>query len=129
VSDRGDGRRRLAACLRLIASVALLAAVVAFFYFPLAAVFGPLLQRAGLASVFQGSASPGFVLQVVSQPPGAAVQIDGAARGTTPAMLNVWCRNGDEVELVVSKEGYPEFRQNVPCRQGVPAQARIDLRQ
>ncbi|MEE8523179.1 MAG: PEGA domain-containing protein [Thermoanaerobaculia bacterium] len=123
----GDGRRRLAAFLRLIASAALLVTVVTFFYRPLAVVLGPALYRSGLTSAFQGSSAPGFVLQVVSIPPGAVVRIDGVARGTTPAMLNVACRNGDDVALTVSKAGYPEFRQSIPCRQGVPARARIDL--
>ncbi len=124
---KGDGQRRVASVLRLIASAALLVAVVAFFYRPLTLVVGPMLYHVGLPSMFADPSAPGFVLQVVSQPPGAEVRIGGTLRGTTPAMLNVACRNGEDVPIEIRKSGYPVFRRTILCREGVPAQARVDL--
>ena len=122
---------RLSPVLRLIASAALLVTVVAFFYRPLYLVLGPEVlptaYRLGLPALFQRSSAPGFVLQITSRPPGAAVLVDGVPRGTTPSMLNVVCSEGKDVALTLRKEGLPDFQQTFTCREGLSARANIDL--
>ncbi len=121
-----DGPWRLVGALRLVSRAALLVLAVAFFYRPLYQVLvpavGPTVQR-----LFQPAAARGFMLDVTSRPLGAAVVIDGEARGKTPAILNVACTEGQEVTLVLTMEGFPAFRQVIPCREGQTLRARVRM--
>ncbi len=120
-----DGPWRLVGVLRLVSRIALLVLAVAFFYRPLHQVLvpamGPTFHR-----LFQPTAR-GFLLDVSSRPPGATVVIDGEARGTTPAILNIACKEGQEVTLVLTMAGFPDFRQVIPYREAQTLRARVRM--
>lgn len=124
-------RVRLAAALRVLTASALVVLAAAFFYQPFSHVLAPRVlptaYRLGLPTLFRPAPARGFFLQIATDPPGATVLIDGQARGTTPAILNVVCTDGQEVTVTLRKAGFPEFRQAVPCREGERALARIRL--
>jgi hypothetical protein len=134
MSARGDRlarRHRLAAACRLASSAAFLVLALAFFREPLLRVLGPSLAPAarsvGLGGLLGTAPAPGFLVQVTSHPAGAEVLVDGTVRGTTPAFLNVRCREGEEVALAVRRPGYREYRRVVRCREGQTLRARIRL--
>lgn len=104
---------------------------VAFLYQPLRLFLGPrtagTYYRLGLHKLFQPAAAPGFTLQITSDPIGATVLVDGDPRGKTPALANVACSEGQEITLVIRLEGFPDFRQVVPCRESQTLKARIRM--
>jgi predicted metal-dependent HD superfamily phosphohydrolase len=53
-------------------------------------------------------------LQISSDPPGAAVSVDGAAAGTTPLNLDVESTSRRSIQLTFSRDGYRDRR--VPIR-------------
>lgn len=112
---------RTVALLRLVASTALLVCVLTLFYQPLDAAFGPTVRPAvansGLESVLAPSAK-GFNLQLTTQPSQATLRIDGKERGQTPALVNVRCRDGQEVQLILRKEAFLELTHTLICDEG-----------
>ena len=112
--------------LRVVSRAALLVLAVAVFYRPLHQVLAPRVMPT-VHRLFQGAAARGFLIDITSHPPGATVLIDGAARGKTPAILNVACVEGEKVTLTVIKEGFPDFRRVFACRESQTLRARIRL--
>lgn len=122
---------RLAMVLRLLASVSLLAVTVLVMQDSLRLACLQWFPSVGSLEIpwltARGSV-PGFVVQVQSRPPGAQVEIDGQARGTTPMLANVECRNGQEVVLRVELSGFAPEARHVICREGGRLLARLELR-
>ena len=119
--------RRLAAIFRLLAWLALLVAGISTFHQPFGRVLGYYLGPALGAERSLGlAAAPGFMLQITSRPSGAKVLLDGVERGTTPALLNVVCRQGDEVVIAVELDRRVAERR-VLCREGGRLQADLPL--
>lgn len=110
-------RRRLAAALRLVAGAAWLALAVTVFRLPLAVAAAPAAQAVGLEDLVRPSA-PGFLLSVVSLPPGGRLSVNGVDRGTVPLVANVICEEGQKVRLVVVQEGFAPWEHEVDCREG-----------
>ncbi|MEM6796877.1 MAG: hypothetical protein AAF725_23085, partial [Acidobacteriota bacterium] len=97
--------KALAALLRLAAGCCLLYLSGIVFYQPLADAMPGELSRS-LERIPGVGASGGFMAQILSEPPGAAVAIDGKPRGTAPFFGNVACREGEKVRLEVRAEGF-----------------------
>ena len=116
------GRGRLARVLRVLSGLSLVVLALAIFWRPLNLVIGPKLpnsiQEIGLPRLLQPKAAKGFLVRVVSEPRGGRVSINGAERGSAPFFGNVVCGDGQEVTLVVEKQGFPPWRRKVPCRVG-----------
>ena len=115
------GLSRLAGGLRVLSALCLVVLALAVFRRPLDLVLGPRLpasvRQLELPRIVKPSAR-GFMVRIVSEPRGARVAIDGTGRGSTPLFANVPCTDGEEVEIVVEKQGYPRWRRGVPCRVG-----------
>ena len=118
-----SSRYRLAAALHLASALCLVALALGLFYEPLSRVLGPRLApimptsfRIPLLSRL--AAAEGFMLHVVSVPPGGAVAVDGGDRGAAPVFTNVACSDGQEVAISVRKEGFPVWQRVVKCRVG-----------
>ncbi|RMH17960.1 MAG: PEGA domain-containing protein [Acidobacteria bacterium] len=131
-------RQRAADALRLVAACALLLAVLGFFRVPLALVLGlrlspwlPALRQPAIRLAHPrppaAPADPGFVIAARSIPPGGRIAVDGADRGPLPALVNVACRAGEEVEITVQKPGYPPWQRRVACREGTSLVVRARL--
>ncbi len=123
----------LAPAFRLLASLALLVLAFLVVQEPLRMALGrqwiPGVGTLELPGLGEGAkAAPGFVVQVLSRPPGAEVEIDGVARGKTPMLGNVQCQDGREVVLRVLREGFEPETRRVACREGGRLQAQITLR-
>ncbi len=116
------GRDRLALVLRVVSGLSLVVLALAVFWRPLNLVLGPKMptsiQQIGLPRMLQPKAATGFMVRVVSEPSGGRVSINGAERGSAPFFGNVACQDGQEVTLVVEKQGYSPWRREVPCRVG-----------
>jgi hypothetical protein len=118
-------KTRLAGLLRLLSALALLAAVLVFFELPLRALATRVGQDGNpLAGLF--GPAKGFLARIGSQPSGAAIRIDGKARGETPFLGNVACGQGDKVLIEIAAPGYQTWRRELECR--VDGQLEIDAR-
>lgn len=119
-------RQSWAQLLRLLAALFLLLAVLNFFRPQLVAAIDAGSQGAGdLASFFD---SPkGFMVQALSEPGGARIEIDGRDRGFTPFLGNVSCRKGEEVVLTVRAQGYQLWQRKVDCREGGQLEIKAQL--
>ena len=119
--------RSLAPFVQVLAAVCALVLAAALFQ-------GPLLGRmppgvADAASKLPGfGASQGFVAQILSEPSGAEVRIDGVLRGTTPFFGNARCRADEEIVIEVVADGYKTWQRRLPCRVGdtLTATARLE---
>jgi hypothetical protein len=58
----------------------------------------------------------GFGLDVVTEPAGARVLVDGRDLGETPLLAAVPCRPGTTLEVVLERRGARRHRQAVRCR-------------
>lgn len=109
-------RSKLADLCRLLAAVALLAAVVLFFELPLRALAAKVgAMESPLGSIFGPSA--GFMAAIGSQPSGAAVKIDGKKRGVTPFLGNVACHQGEKVKIEIELAGFEKWTRELECRE------------
>ncbi len=64
--------------------------------------------------------APGWAeVSLDSQPPGAAILVDGEQRGTTPALLEI---DGGEHQLILQRPGYADWQQSVDIVPGQPLQ-------
>ncbi len=107
---------KLAGLFRLLAALSLLVAALVFFELPLRL----LAARAGaignpLAGLF--GPAPGFMATIQSQPPGAAIRIDGKNRGVTPFLGNVAGRQGERVAVEIALAGYKPWKRELDCRE------------
>lgn len=123
----------LAPAFRLLASLALLVLAFLVMQEPLRMALGrqwiPGLGTLELPGLSGGTnAAPGFVVQVLSRPSGAEVEIDGVGRGTTPMLGNVQCHDDQKVVIRVHRQGFQPETRRVACREGGRLQARITLR-
>ena len=91
----------------LVGALSALGLVVLIFWQPLAEVRSTL-----------GFGSPGFLMQVTSEPVPGTVEVDGVVRGTTPYFGNVRCRAEERVQIRVLAEGRQPWQREVECRQG-----------
>lgn len=110
-------RRRLAAVARLVAAASWLVLAVAFFRVPIAQAVRPMAQAAGIVHLLDLS-DPGFVLRLVSVPPGGRLFVNGEDRGPAPLVTNVACRDGERVRLRVVLDGLGPWQRDIACRQG-----------
>jgi hypothetical protein len=102
--------------LRLLAALFLLLAVLNFFRPQLVAFVDVGSQGAeGLAAMLDPP--KGFMVQALSEPGGARIEIDGRDRGFTPFLGNVSCREGEDVVLTVRAPGYQPWQRKVACRE------------
>ena len=126
-----DSRQRWVAGLRLLSGVAWLVLAIALFGRPLDAALGhrmaPVFEAVGVDHVLGDAPARGFLLQVNSSPAGARVIVAGQERGQTPALINVVCRQGEPVTLVVELAGRPAVEKEVECREGGRLVADIPL--
>lgn len=44
--------------------------------------------------------------------------MNGTARGTLPAVINVACRNEEAIEIVVTHDDHRPWSRTVACREG-----------
>ncbi|MEO1369490.1 MAG: PEGA domain-containing protein [Acidobacteriota bacterium] len=118
---------KLVAPFRAGAAACALALSIFVFSDPLLTVLPPTVATTLDAVPGLGS-SRGFVAQILSEPTGASVRIDGVERGTTPFFGNVQCRAGSDVEIEVAADGYATWRRELPCREGdtLKATARLE---
>lgn len=116
--------RRAELC-RLLAAVALLAAVLMLFQPPLRLLVAKVAGGGNPVAGFLGP-SKGFLARIGSQPPGATVLIDGKARGVTPFLGNVACAQGEKVRLEIEAAGYAPWRRELECRED--GQLEVDAR-
>lgn len=61
------------------------------------------------------AAKIGFSLLVDSKPSGATVFVDGTEVGRTPALLNLHCTPGIDVDVRVERAGYETFTHSGAC--------------
>ncbi|MEO1086190.1 MAG: PEGA domain-containing protein [Acidobacteriota bacterium] len=118
---------RLAALCRAASAACALALAITVFSGPLLTLLPDRLSST-LDAIPGIGASRGFVAQILSEPTGATVRIDGVERGTTPFFGNAQCRRGNEVAIEVQAEGYATWRRKLPCREGdtLRATARLE---
>ncbi len=123
-------RFRLASSLRLLSASCLLLLAFAIFAQPLRrAVWphaAPVLQHVPWVEKLRPP-SRGFMVRVASRPSGAAVSIDGTARGSTPLFANVVCEQDQEVRIAIEKSGFPAWRRTIRCRVGGELTVQADL--
>jgi hypothetical protein len=110
----------------LASGALVLASVLAFFWQPLRAVVEPGLGGAGVEVPWNRPAA-GFLMEITSEPSGARFAVNGEERGQTPALANVLCLDGQEVEIAVDLEGFAPYRRTVVCREGGRLQVRARL--
>ncbi|MCP3961075.1 MAG: PEGA domain-containing protein [bacterium] len=126
-------RYRIVELLRLLSAGSLLVLALAFFWQPIRQVTGPsatrTLQRLPLPAFMRPSGVAGFMVRVVSEPSGARVVIDGTDRGRAPLFANVPCEDGQRIEIVVAKQGFPRWQRGVDCRVGGELVVRARLNQ
>ncbi len=126
----GFDRFRLASGLRLVSALCLLLLAVTVFWQPLRRVVqpwvAPVLQHMPVPEILRPGAR-GFTVRIVSEPLGAEVSIDGAARGSTPLFANVTCKQDQEIRITVEKPGLPAWRRTVRCRVGGELNVRARL--
>ena len=100
------------------------------------ALFGPALAslargRGAAVDLPSAGVDPGAPWSVEilakSKPAGAAVVVQGEARGTTPALLNATCRAGEAIRIRLSKRGFAAAEQTFECDRD-RAELRIDAR-
>ncbi len=124
-------RYRAAGCLRVVAGLSLVVLAVAVFWRPLTRTLGPdiapAVQRLGLPRLWQPSSAKGFMVRVASEPSGATVSVNGAERGSTPLFANVPCDEGQQISIVVEKQGFPRWQRDVSCRVGKELTVRARL--
>ncbi|MEM1204048.1 MAG: PEGA domain-containing protein [Acidobacteriota bacterium] len=108
--------------LRLVAALCALAAAVVFLRLPLGEGLLPSLsgaaEKVGLDDLVPARSAKGFLLQITSEPKGAAVRVNGVGRGTTPLFGNVPCHPGDPIRIEVTAEGHRPWVREVVCRDG-----------
>lgn len=107
--------QRLAALCRLLAALALLAAVLVFFAPPLRTLGAQLGRGGNPLNGYLGPAQ-GFLARIDSQPRGATVRIEGKNRGETPFLGNVACSGGEKIRLEIEAPGYRIWKRELECR-------------
>lgn len=123
-------RHHLASALRVLAGLGLLVFSLALWGKPLWLMWGlqgsTITERLGATSLLDRPGA-GFMLQITSTPTGATFTVQGKERGTTPAVANVLCSNGEKVVITVRREDFAEYRRQVECREGGQLQVRARL--
>ncbi|MEM1179448.1 MAG: PEGA domain-containing protein [Acidobacteriota bacterium] len=117
----------LAALCRLAAAACALALAVIVFAGPLLALL-PTSISSNLDAIPGLGSSRGFVAQILSEPSGAGVWIDGVERGTTPFFGNVQCRGDRPITIEVKGPGFQPWTRELTCREGdtLRANARLE---
>jgi hypothetical protein len=71
--------------------------------------------------------APSFLLEITSVPSGARIMIGRGERGTTPAVANVRCKEGEDVVVTVVAPGYDRWLHQLTCHPGDTVTLRADL--
>ncbi len=124
-------RYRAAGCLRIVAGFALVVLACAVFWRPLTRTLGPsvapTVQQLDLPQLWRPAPAKGFLVRITSEPSGGTVSLDGAERGKTPLFANVACDEGQQIAIVVEKQGSALWHRIVSCRVGKELTVRARL--
>jgi hypothetical protein len=105
---------KAAQVFRILAALQALALAILLFQAPLRDALAELRADA----LTEDGDPNAFMVQIVSDPSGATITIDGRDRGATPFIGNVPCRVDQKVTIEIAKPGHKTWRREVECRHG-----------